>query len=59
MLVVGGERREGPGGAYVSPAIVRMPAQVDVVRRETFAPLLYVLSYETLDEAIARAASGM
>ena len=29
-----------------------MPAQTAVVRRETFAPILYVLEYDTLDEAI-------
>jgi aldehyde dehydrogenase (NAD+) len=55
-LVVGGERVavEGhPDGYYVRPALVRMPAQADVVRRETFAPILYVLSYRELDEAIA------
>ena len=55
-LVVGGERVAVPGcedAYYVRPALVRMPAQADVVRRETFAPLLYVLTYETLDEAIA------
>ncbi|MEI6361003.1 MAG: aldehyde dehydrogenase family protein [Actinomycetes bacterium] len=52
-LVVGAEQQTGPGGAYVSPAIVRMPAQADVVRRETFAPLLYVLTYDEIHEAIA------
>jgi aldehyde dehydrogenase (NAD+) len=53
-VVVGGGRREGPEGAfYVEPAIVRMPAQTDVVRRETFAPILYVLTYRDLAEAIA------
>jgi len=41
------------GGAYVHPAIVEMPRQTDTVREETFAPILYVLGYETLDEAIA------
>ena len=44
---------EAPGAYYVEPAIVRMPGQSDVVRRETFAPILYVLNYEGLDEAIA------
>ena len=52
-LVVGGGRRELGGGAYVEPAIIRMPKQTDIVRQETFAPLLYVMSYSTLDEAIA------
>ncbi|MGB5835524.1 MAG: aldehyde dehydrogenase family protein [Albidovulum sp.] len=41
------------GGAYVSPAIAEMPSQTDTVRTETFAPILYVMGYETLDEAIA------
>ncbi|MFE3289796.1 aldehyde dehydrogenase family protein [Rhodococcus sp. NPDC059234] len=51
-LVCGGERlpREG---VYVTPALVRMPAQTEVVREETFAPILYVLGYDSLDEAIA------
>lgn len=55
-VIVGGDPVEvdgAPGAAYVHPAIVRMPAQTDVVRRETFAPILYVMTYETLDEAIA------
>lgn len=40
-------------GCYVHPAIVEMPAQTDIVRAETFAPLLWVLSYRDFDEAIA------
>jgi aldehyde dehydrogenase (NAD+) len=40
-------------GAYIAPAIVDMPAQTDVVRSETFAPILYVMTYDTLDQAIA------
>lgn len=54
--VFGGERAladKYPHGYYVRPAIVEMPAQTDVVRHETFAPILYVLGYDTLDEAIA------
>jgi aldehyde dehydrogenase (NAD+) len=54
--VTGGERvlqQQFPGGYYVTPAIVEMPAQTAVVCHETFAPILYVLSYTTLDEAIA------
>ena len=41
------------GGAYIAPALVEMPAQTETVKTETFAPILYVLGYETLDEAIA------
>ena len=35
------------------PAIVEMPDQSGIVREETFAPILYTLGYDTLDEAIA------
>ncbi|NLZ41301.1 MAG: aldehyde dehydrogenase family protein, partial [Comamonadaceae bacterium] len=38
---------------YVRPAIVEMPAQTGPMCEETFAPILYVLPYDTLDEAIA------
>ncbi|MEO1226323.1 MAG: aldehyde dehydrogenase family protein [Pseudomonadota bacterium] len=41
------------GGVYVRPAIVEMPAQTDIVRHETFAPILYVMKYSDLDAAIA------
>ena len=58
ILVTGGDQAAEAadavgGGHYVRPAIIDMPAQTDVVRAETFAPLLYVLTYDTLDEAIA------
>jgi L-aminoadipate-semialdehyde dehydrogenase len=55
-IVVGGRRAladRWPDAWYAEPTIVRMPAQAAVVRQETFAPVLYVLSYEELDEAIA------
>ncbi|KPU84504.1 aldehyde dehydrogenase [Marinosulfonomonas sp. PRT-SC04] len=41
------------GGAYVHPAIVEMPSQTAIVETETFAPILYVMSYDSLDQAIA------
>ncbi|MEP6656510.1 MAG: aldehyde dehydrogenase family protein [Betaproteobacteria bacterium] len=40
------------GGHYVRPALVEMPSQTPLVHRETFAPILYVMRYRTLDEAI-------
>jgi aldehyde dehydrogenase (NAD+) len=43
----------GPGGSYVRPALVEMPAQRGPMVEETFAPILYVTRYHTLDEAIA------
>ena len=54
-VLTGGERvlaDKYPKGFYVSPAVVEMPAQTDIVRHETFAPLLYVLTYDDLDAAI-------
>ncbi|HEY5070619.1 MAG TPA: aldehyde dehydrogenase family protein [Caulobacteraceae bacterium] len=52
--VTGGDRVPGPGeGVYVRPAIVELKAQSAVVRRETFAPILYVIPYTDLPGAIA------
>jgi aldehyde dehydrogenase (NAD+) len=42
----------GLGGAYVAPALVEMPGQTDVVREETFAPVLYMMRYSDFDEAL-------
>jgi aldehyde dehydrogenase (NAD+) len=42
-----------PGGYFVRPAIVEVPAQQGTVLQETFAPILYVLRYSELGEAIA------
>jgi aldehyde dehydrogenase (NAD+) len=55
-LIAGGGRREldgCPDAYYAEPALVRMPAQTEVVRRETFAPILYVMSYREFEDAIA------
>jgi aldehyde dehydrogenase (NAD+) len=52
--VTGGERVEAGGAdaVYVRPALVEMSEQAEVVRRETFAPILYVMRYADLAEAI-------
>ncbi len=53
--ITGGERVAVPGcddGYYVRPALARMRAQDDVVREETFAPILYVMGYRELDDAM-------
>jgi aldehyde dehydrogenase (NAD+) len=55
-LLTGGRRvlaDEAADAFYVEPSIVAMPSQSDIVRTETFAPLLYVLGYDDLDEALA------
>jgi aldehyde dehydrogenase (NAD+) len=52
--VSGGDQRNvGLAGAYVEPALVEMNAQAGPMLRETFAPILYVMRYSNLDEAIA------
>jgi aldehyde dehydrogenase (NAD+) len=54
--VFGGERvtvTNCAAGIYVTPALALMTNQSAVVQRETFAPILYVMQYETFDEAIA------
>ena len=55
-ILIGGERQKikgCEGGYYVSPAIVEMKGQGGVVAHETFAPILYVLTYDDFQDAIA------
>ena len=51
-VLAGGRARPDLGPQFVEPTLIRMPAQTPIVRRETFAPILYLLEYDTLDEAI-------
>ena len=41
------------GGTYVRPVIVEMPAQTPVVHTETFSPILYLIRYRSLEEAVS------
>jgi len=53
--ITGGERVDAgksPQAFYVRPALVEIASQADVVKRETFAPILYVMRYNSLDDAI-------
>jgi aldehyde dehydrogenase (NAD+) len=50
-VLTGGTRRPGPG-YFVEPALVRAHHGMPIVSEETFAPILYVMGYSTLDEAI-------
>ncbi|MEO9139915.1 MAG: aldehyde dehydrogenase family protein [Jatrophihabitans sp.] len=55
-VLVGNERvleDEAPGAYYARPTIVRMPTQTEIVATETFAPIMYVMSYDDFDDAIA------
>lgn len=51
-ILCGGHRIDRPG-YYVEPTIVKAHPGMDIVRHETFAPILYVFEYDTLDEVIA------
>ena len=50
-IVCGGSRIKRPG-FYVKPTIITAHLDMAIVKQETFAPILYVLTYKTLDEAI-------
>jgi aldehyde dehydrogenase (NAD+) len=52
-ILVGGRRLPERGPNFVEPAIVKMPEQTPLVCDETFAPILYLMEYERLEEAIA------
>jgi aldehyde dehydrogenase (NAD+) len=52
-IVTGGEPVDVGGGLYVRPALVEMSGQADVVKRETFAPILYVMPYSEMAAVIA------
>jgi aldehyde dehydrogenase (NAD+) len=51
-VLTGGEMLSKLGPNFVQPTIIRMPSQTEIVKTETFAPILYVLEYETVEEAI-------
>ena len=51
-ILCGGERLDGPG-TFITPAIAVANNDWDIVQNETFGPILYVMPYDTLDEAIA------
>ncbi len=51
-VVYGGQMLPDLGPNFVEPTIVKMPAQTEIVKTETFAPILYLLEYEDIEEAI-------
>jgi aldehyde dehydrogenase (NAD+) len=56
QILYGGEPLKGakyPGGCYVRPCLVAAPHDLKIVHEETFAPILYLIPYRTLDQAIA------
>lgn len=52
MILYGGKVLQGPGN-FVEPTLVRANHEWPIVQRETFAPILYVIPYEKIAEAIA------
>lgn len=55
LEVIGGERtltEEFPNGFYVKPALVRLSGQSETIFTETFAPITYVMPYDSLEEAL-------
>lgn len=51
-VLYGGGMRPDIGPNFVEPTIIRMPRQTSLVCAETFAPILYILEYESLEQAI-------
>ena len=52
-ILYGGKMLPDMGPNFVEPTIIKMPAQTEIVKKETFAPVLYLLEYDTVEEAIA------
>ena len=52
-IVIGGEElKEYPSDCYVTPCIVEAKNEWPIVQEETFAPILYIIKYKTIEEAI-------
>lgn len=51
-ILCGGKRLLDLGDCFVEPTIIKMPFQSEIVKEETFAPILYIMEYEDIDEAI-------
>jgi len=41
-----------PGGNYVEPVIVEIDSKAEIIKTELFCPILYLIKFKTLDEAI-------
>ena len=52
-ILTGGEKLPNAGGCYITPCIAEVPGNLPIVREETFAPVLYLMPYRTIEEAIA------
>ncbi len=52
QVLYGGHVLPELGPNFVEPTIIKMPAQTEIVKKETFAPILYLLEYDTIEQAI-------
>ncbi len=52
-ILCGARKRPDLGQQFVEPTIVRMPVQTEIVKTETFAPILYILEYDDFADALA------
>lgn len=55
QVLCGGDVMSGAGfesGCYVSPCIIEVSGNLEIVKTETFAPILYIMKYKTIEEAI-------
>jgi len=52
-ILYGGERLPNLGECYVTPCLAEVTSELPMIQEETFAPLLYLMKYRTLEEAIA------
>ncbi len=52
-ILCGGEKLDRPGGHYVTPCIAAAKNDFAIVQEETFAPILYIIQYRRLDQAVA------
>ena len=54
-ILIGGKNLTGEGyesGCYVEPCIAEVPKNIPIVCHETFAPVLYIMKYKTVEQAI-------
>ena len=51
-ILAGGEPMPEPGGCYITPCLAEVAPDQPMVKEETFAPVLYLMKYDTIEEAI-------
>lgn len=51
-ILYGGKMLSDLGPNFVEPTLIKMPSQTEIVKTETFAPILYLLEYDSLEDAI-------